>query len=120
MRCEVIDIRGNSRQKLGKFLVTLYILNILELIVTKFLIWKAPNLFSEENIFFNIMIYGLEPYFFKIGLMALVLIYWYWRSEKSNITQMKRSILTGKILIGMYIVINVMHLINLIIYLNKY
>ena len=120
MRCAVIDIRGNSRRKLGKFLVVLYTLNILDLIVTKVLLWKAPDLFSKENIFLNLIIYGLEPYFLKIGLMALILIYWYWRSEKSNITQMKRSILVGKILIGVYILINVMHVINLIIYVNVY
>lgn len=120
MRCAVIDIRGNSRRKLGKFLVVLYTLNILDLIVTKFLLWKAPDLFNEANIILKPIIYGLEPYFLKIGLMALILIYWYWRSEKSNITQMKRSILVGKILIGVYILINVMHVINLIIYVNVY
>lgn len=120
MRCAVIDIRGKSREKLAKFLIILYILNITDLIFTKFLLWKAPDLFSEVNIFLKPIIHGIEPYFIKIGIMALVLIYWYWRSEKSNITQMKRSIFTGKILIGMYIAINVMHLINLIIYLNAY
>ena len=120
MKCAVIDIRGKSREKLGKFLIILYILNITDLIFTKFLLWKAPDLFSEVNVFLKPIIHGIEPYFIKIGIMALVLIYWYWRSEKSNITQMKRSILTGKILIGMYIAINVMHLINLIIYLNAY
>lgn len=117
MRCEVIDIRGNRRVQLGKFLITLYILNISDLIFTKFLLWKAPDLFLEANIFLKPIIHGAWPYFIKIGLMALVLIYWYIRSEKSNITQMKRSILVGKIMIGLYIAINIMHFINLMIYL---
>lgn len=118
MRCAVIDIRGNRREKLGKFLIALYTLNIIELIFTKFLLWKVPDLFNDANIFLKLLIYGLEPYFFKIGLMALILIYWYWRSEKYNITQIKRSILVGQILIGAYILINVAHLVNLVIYLN--
>ncbi len=50
--------------------------------------------------------------------MALILIYWYWRSEKANIIQMNRSILVGQILIGAYILINAVHLVNLVIHLN--
>lgn len=117
MRCTVIDIRRDSRQKLRKFLIVLYILNIIDLIFTKFLLLKAPDLFEEINIFLKLIINGTEVYFIKIGIMALVLIYWYLRSEKSNVTQMKRSIFTGKILIGMYILINIIHLINMGIYI---
>lgn len=117
MRCTVIDIRRDSRQKLRKFLIVLYILNIIDLIFTKFLLLKAPDLFREINIFLKLIINGTEVYFIKIGIMALVLIYWYLRSEKSNVTQMKRSIFTGKILIGMYILINIIHLINMGIYI---
>lgn len=120
MRCEVIDIRGNSRERLGEFLIILYVLNILELILTKLLLWKVPDIFAEANIFLRLIIYGLEPYFLKIGLMAIVLIYWYWRSKNFNITQMKRSILAGKVLIGAYILINIFYLINLIIHVNRY
>ena len=118
MKCAVIDIRGKSRKKLGNSLIILYILNLTDLFFTKFLLWKAPDLFREINLFMNLMINGVEPYFFKIGVVALVLIYWYWRSEKSNITQMKRSILVGKLLIGAYIIINIIHLINMVIYLK--
>ena len=32
----------------------------------------------------KLIINGIEPYFLKIGVFALVLIYWYWRSEKYN------------------------------------
>lgn len=118
MKCAVIDIRGKSRKKLGNFLITLYILNLTDLFFTKFLLWKAPDLFREANSFMKLIINGIEPYFLKIGVFALVLIYWYWRSEKSNLTQMKRSIFVGKVLIGAYAIINIMHLINMIIYLK--
>ena len=118
MKCAVIDIRGNRRERLGRFLIAIYILNIVELIFTKFLLWKVPKLFNNVSKFLNPLIYGLEPYFLKIGLMALILIYWYWRSEKSNITQIKRSILVGQILIGAYVLTNVIHLVNLVIYLK--
>ena len=118
MRCAVIDIRGNRRDKLGKFLIAIYILNIIDLIFTKFLLWKVPDLFNDVNMFLRPLIYGLEPYFLKIGVMALILIYWYWRSEKANIIQMNRSILVGQILIGAYILINAVHLVNLVIHLN--
>ena len=118
MKCAVIDIRGKSREKLVKLLITLYILNLTDLFFTKFLLWKAPDLFREVNLFMNLMINGVEPYFLKIGVFAVVLIYWYWRSEKSNITQMKRSIFVGKLSIGAYTIINIMHLINMVIYLK--
>ena len=118
MKCAVIDIRGKSRKKLGNFLITLYILNLTDLFFTKFLLWKAPDLFREANSFMKLIINGIEPYFLKIGVFALVLIYWYWRSEKSNITQIKRSILVGQILIGAYVLMNVIHLVNLVIYLK--
>lgn len=118
MKYAVIDIRGNRRERLGRFLIAIYILNIVELIFTKFLLWKVPKLFNNVSKFLNPLIYGLEPYFLKIGLMALILIYWYWRSEKSNITQIKRSILVGQILIGAYVLMNVIHLVNLVIYLK--
>ena len=74
MRCAVIDIRGNRREKLGKFLIAIYILNIIDLIFTKFLLWKVPDLFNDVNMFLRPLIYGLEPYFLKIGVMALILI----------------------------------------------
>lgn len=117
MRCTVVDIRRNSRQKLGKFLIVLYILNIVDLLFTKFLLFKAPDLFKEINIFLKPIINGVEAYFIKMVVMALVLIYWYLRSGKSNITQMKRSLFTINILIGVYIVINILHLINMGIYI---
>lgn len=118
MKCEVIDIRGNKREKLRKFLSILYTLNIIELIFTKVLLWKAPNLFNDTHNFLKPLLYGLEPYFFKIGIVALVLIFWYWRSENANITQIKRSILIGQILIVVYILMNIGHLVNLVIYLK--
>lgn len=117
MQCNVIDIRRNSRQKLKIFLITLYILNILDLICTKFLLWKAPDIFMEVNIFLKPIIHGIGPYFIKIVLMAIVLIYWYLRSEKSSLVQMKRSNFVIKIAIAFYSLINVIHLVNLYIYL---
>lgn len=118
MKCVVIDIRGKGIEKLGKFLIILYILNLTDLFFTKFLLLKAPDLFQEVNLFMKLMTNGKGLYFLKIGVFALVLIYWYWRSKRSNITQMKRSILVGKVLIGAYSIINIMHLINMIIYLK--
>ncbi|WP_300902856.1 hypothetical protein [uncultured Clostridium sp.] len=118
MKCEVIDIRGNKREKLGKFLIALYALNIVELIFTKILLWRAPDLFNDTHKFLRPLLYGLESYFFKIGIAALLLIFWYWRSENANITQIKRSILIGQILIGAYILMNIGHLVNLIIFLK--
>lgn len=116
MRCAVIDIRGNSRARLEKFLITLYILNLSDLFFSKVLLWKAPELFNKFNMFLKPMIQGAMPYFIKIILVAIVLSYWYWKSEKSNITQMKRSLLISKILLGVYIFINIIHLINFLIY----
>lgn len=65
MKCEVIDIRGNKREKLGKFLIALYALNIVELIFTKILLWKVPDLFNDTNKFLRPLLYGLEPYFLR-------------------------------------------------------
>lgn len=113
----VLNLKVNKRQKLKYFLITLYILNIMDLICTKFLLWKAPDVFMEMNIFLKPIIQGKEPYFIKIGLMAIILVYWYFRSEKSNVTQMKRSILAATIAIAGYVLINIIHIVNLYIYL---
>lgn len=116
MKASIIDIRGNRRVVLGKFLVILYILNVTDLLFTKFLLSSAPSMFMEINMFLNPIIDGVAPYFMKIGGMAVVLLYWYWRSKESNIRQIRRSILVVKIIIGFYGLINIMHLINLVIY----
>ena len=116
MKTNVIDIRGNSKYKLKKILIFLYLLNLSDLLFTKFLLTSAPDLFIEVNFFLNTIIDGIVLYFLKIGGMALILAYWYYRSEKSTIIQMKRSLLASKVLISVYAIINLIHIINLVIY----
>ena len=76
MGCSVIDIRGKSKEKLSKFLIIVYLLNIVDLILTKLLLWKVPNLFSEINMFLRPIIHGMEPYFIKVGLMMRMRFCW--------------------------------------------
>lgn len=116
MRCEVIDIRGNKKQILGKKLLILYILNITDLLFTKFLLSNGSNMFKEVNIFLKPIINDNLAYLVKIGGMTIILIYWYWRSEKSNLSQINRSIKVSKVLLWIYIIINIMHLANLALY----
>ena len=65
MRGAVIDIRGNRREKLGKFLIAIYILNIIDLIFTKFLLWKVPCLFNDVHMFFKASNIWIRTIFFK-------------------------------------------------------
>lgn len=117
MNCVVIDIRGNRKKILEKFLITLYILNLVDLIFTQFLLISAQGLFKESNIFMLPTIGGVKAYFIKVVLVALILLYWRWRSEKSTIIGMDKSIFIGKTIIGIYSIINIVHLINFIIYI---
>lgn len=102
-----------DEKKLNKNLLILYLLNLSDLFFTKFLLSSAPDLFREVNPFLNPMIDGLMPYIVKIGIMALVLFYWNVRSKRSTPKQLKRSIIISKVLLVLYCGINLLHLVNL-------
>ena len=70
MKTNVIDIRGNSKYKLKKILFFLYLLNLSDLLFTKFLLTSAPDLFIEVNFFLNTIIDGIVLYFFKIDFTS--------------------------------------------------
>lgn len=96
---------------LERNLKVLYILNILDLIFTKTLLYCAPNIFMEANIFMEPIINSYIAYMLKIFLFGAVLFYWYKRSLRSNKKQLMLSIKVSKICVFGYLIINIMHII---------
>ena len=106
-----------TKKTLYRNLAILYMLNISDLIFTKFLLNKAPELFFEANILLKPIIYGnVIPYILKICFMAMILIFWYIRTKHDDLKQLKKSILISKISVMFYGVVNGIHVVNLCIY----
>ena len=98
-------------------LIILYMLNISDLLFTKFLLGKAPELFFEANVLLKQVIYGnVMPYILKIWFMAMLLIFWYSRTKHDDPKQLKKSILISRIAVMIYGVVNILHFVNLYIF----
>ena len=116
MRCVVIDIRGNKKRILRRYLVVLYILNLIDLFFRKYLLIYNQHLFKESSILMETIISGITPYVIKIGAMAVILLYWYWRSQWFTIKKINISINFSIGLLTTYFIINIIHLIYLFMY----
>lgn len=100
---------------ISKYFICLYVLNISDLIFTRFLLKSAPNIFIEANIFLRPIVESWQIYFIKVIGLAIILLYWYKRSRKSTERQLRRSLLASRVLLIAYGLINCLHLFNLII-----
>lgn len=108
-------LRKNKYYRLKVNLIILYLLNLSDLFFTKLLLTLEPTMFKEANIFLEPIIDGVFPYFLKIVVCGSVLYYWYFRSRESSKKEMRRSIITSIGLLIFYILINLLHIFNVIL-----
>lgn len=106
-------IKNREVKKLGRKLAVLYLLNLSDLFFTNVLLGRFSEFFYEANKMMRPMVNTIYMYILKVGVILLILLYWYYRSRKSDDKQYKRSIIASEVLIGIYSIINLIHLINL-------
>lgn len=102
-----------------KKLVLIYLLNIFDILFTIYLL--KTKLFIELNPLMKKVVTDYNYSFFVKGILpAILFIYIYIRIKKANIGQLKKSnhLING---IGLlYILINIMHIVSIIWYLNSF
>lgn len=101
-----------------KFLF-LYIFNLLDMLFTQFLLFKAPDLFMECNPFLLPVISDISGLLIKIIIPIIVFIYWFYRLLSSS---EKEKRLSGNVLnIGIiaYLCVNLLHCFNMFIYISS-
>lgn len=91
-------------------LLLLYLLNVTDILFTLLLL--STGLFMEANF---LMVKAVESvsvsFILKIVLPAVLLLFIYIRMKKANETQLKQSNIILNIITGVYIIINISHLI---------
>lgn len=95
----------------------LYILNLTDTIFTQFVLFKAPALFKESNPILQAIVTDYPVVLIKIFLPPILFFMWYKRIKISNNKELKSSRNTLLVLITVYSVVNVMHIINMGIYI---
>ncbi len=106
-------INNREVKELGRKLAFLYLLNLSDLFFTNVLLGRFSEFFYEANKMMRPMVNTIYMYILKVGVILLILLYWYHRSRKSDDKQYKRSIIASEVLIGIYSIINLIHLINI-------
>ena len=97
-------------------LLLFYILNLTDLIFTQFLLFKAPNCFVECNKFLQPIITDFQGVVIKIVIPLILTAYWFFRMRKADSKDYKISNVAILAVILFFIIINIMHIFNLIIY----
>lgn len=93
-----------------------YILNIWDILFTQFVIIKMPDVFVEINPFMAPIIETEYALFLKVVIPALLLIFWNYKYTKASDKQKKTANVFINIIIVCFILINLLHLSNLIIF----
>ncbi|WP_253200438.1 DUF5658 family protein [Clostridium sp. CF012] len=91
-------------------LLLLYLLNVTDILFTLLLL--STGLFMEANFLMAKAVQSISSSFIlKIVLPAVLLLYIYLRMKKATGTQLKQSNLILNIITGVYIIINISHLV---------
>lgn len=107
-------LNKSSYYKFKINLTILYLLNLSDLFFTKFILTIEPTMFKEVNIFLEPIIGGISPYFLKIVIVGVVIYYWYAKSREFSEKELKLSLITSIGLLIVYILINLLHLFNMV------
>ncbi|WP_458414809.1 DUF5658 family protein [Schinkia sp. CFF1] len=106
----LIFIKNYSHDCLRSKLLMLYILNVTDLIFTQILL--SSGYFTEANIFMSSAIQSFSASFMlKVVMPALLLLYLYYRIQSASEGQLKRANMMVSGITGIYLIINVSHLI---------
>jgi hypothetical protein len=115
-----------EKEKYLKLLKLFFILNIMDIVLTVFQIELIGIEIEANPIIRNIIeTYGYTgSIIFKVLIGAALCIYLYFRYDEKKVTEDKKSYIILTILmslcLGFYILLNVIHVINLTVYWGSY
>lgn len=108
-------IKAYTFENIKYKLLILYLLNVTDILFTLLLV--STGLFIEANFLMVNAVQSLSASFIlKILLPAVLLLYIYIRMKKASETQLKQSNIILNIITGVYIIINIFHLICFLLF----
>ena len=94
-----------------------YILNLIDALITQFLLLTAPDLFLETNPFLSPIVTKPTFLIVKIVIPGLIVIYWGIKYSKANEKRRELANKTINIIISAYLLVLLIHIFNLICHL---
>ncbi|MBZ9636817.1 DUF5658 family protein [Clostridium sp. FP1] len=108
-------IKNYTFENIKHKLLILYILNVTDIFFTLLLL--STGLFMEANrLMINVVQSTSASFILKIVLPALLLLYIYIRMKRATVTQLKQSNIILNIITGVYIIINISHLVCFLLF----
>ncbi len=107
-----------TSKPIRKKLFFILFLNISDLLFTWLFVGKYSGIFYEANAIAK----GIVPnfplcFFLKISIVLLVILYWNYRLKGATLRGLFISNITANLVLIMYILINILHLFNLLVLL---
>lgn len=93
-----------------------YILNVWDILFTQFTIIKMPDVFVEINPIMQPIITTQYALLLKVFIPALVLLFWNNKFSKASTKERKTANISLNIITVCFIAINILHLVNIIIF----
>lgn len=114
----MIDLIKSTNITDQKFkLLTFYILNLLDILFTQFLIFNMPDVFVEINPALAPIINSYQSLLLKVIVPIIIMIYWNFRYLKASEKERKRANLVLNIILIAFASINLLHVFNLTLYI---
>ena len=106
----IVFIKNHSFESLKRKLIMLYVLNLTDLLFTLLLL--STGYFMEANIFMVSTVASLpKSFLLKIIFPAVLLLYVFYRLQSANERQRKRTNILISGMTGVYLLINISHLL---------
>ncbi len=107
-----------TSKPIRKKLLFILFFNISDLLFTWLFVGKYSGIFYEANAIAKVIITNFPLCFFlKISIVLLVILYWNYRLKGATLKGLFISNITANLVLIMYILINVLHLFNLLVLL---
>ncbi len=107
-----------TSKPIRKKLLFILFLNINDLLFTWLFVGKYSGIFYEANTIAKVIVTNFPLCFFlKISIVLLVILYWNYRLKDATLKGLFISNITANLVLIMYILINVLHLFNLLVLL---
>ncbi len=107
----------NSKSIRKKLLFILFF-NISDLLFTWLFVGRYSGIFYEANVMAKGIVTNVPLCFFlKTSIVLLVILYWNYRLKSATLKGLFISNITANLVLTMYILINVLHIFNLLVLL---
>jgi len=107
-----------TSKPIRKKLLFILFLNISDLLFTWLFVGKYSGIFYEVNAIAKCIVPNFPLCFFlKISIVLLVILYWNYRLKGATLKGLFISNITANLVLIMYILINILHLFNLLVLL---